>query len=139
MNNQQEEKNKTLRELLRQHWLHCRHIETERAWFMNVFAIVTGGIIAYAFKDSKIELWPIYFLIAFTVIGLLLNIRWKQAFNHHRDKVKATVRKLGIRGIVWVPPAKCKILSTGYFFIYFYAIILIGLIILVTLAATEVI
>ena len=55
-----------LRALLEQHWLHCRHLENERAAFMGVYAILTGGMLAsmaqegFKFKDEA--LWPLCFL-----------------------------------------------------------------------------
>jgi hypothetical protein len=131
MSKQQDERSKNLRELLRQHWDHCRHIESERAWFMSVFAAITGGTLAYILTSSTESQWPFYFLMLLTAIGLLLNIRWTQAFNHHRDKVKETAKTLGINGDVWAPSSKLLILKTGYLFIAFYALTFIGLIILV--------
>ena len=137
MSEQQDEQKKSLRESLKQYWLHCRHIESERAWFMSVYAVITGGTLAYILTSSTESQWPFYFLMLLTAIGLLLNIRWMQAFKYYKNKVKDTSKKLGIKGGVWAPPSKLVILKTGYLFIAFYTFAFIGLIILVITKATQ--
>ena len=131
MSQPENEKAQNLRTLLEQHWLHCRHVETERAWFMNVYALITGGVVTYAFTTDKVNLWPIYFLMAFTIIGLLLAFRWKHAFEYHMKKVKETATELGITVDLQIP-TNCfwKIFGTRRLFIYFYCLVLVGLIIL---------
>jgi len=131
MSQQESEKAENLRELLRQHWLHCRHLESERAWFMSVYAAITGAMLTYLFTADMMRLWPLIFLIFLTAVGLLLNIRWMQAFEHHRRLVKETASKIGVTAEVDVPAKHIwKILRTRYLFPSFYCIILIGLIVL---------
>ncbi len=85
---QDEEKAKTLLKLAEQHWLHCRHIETERSWFMIYYAIViTGGSISsITIKNFNLS-WLLYFIIVFTFFGFFQNIRWSYAFECHRMRV----------------------------------------------------
>ena len=130
MSQPESEKAENLRELLRQHWLHCRHIESERAWFMSVYAAITGGMLAYIFTGDAKEWWPLSFLIFLTLVGFSLTLRWKQAFEHHQNQVEKTAKKLRITANVKIP-VKCKILRTRYLFPSFYAVIFVGLIILV--------
>jgi hypothetical protein len=138
MSKQQDEQTENLRELLRQHWLHCRHIESERAWFMSVYAAITGGMLAYIFTSEVKDLWPFYFLILLTLIGLLLNFRWKQAFEHHQEEAEAVANRLGAPVNLNIPANWFwKIFGTRFLFLYFYALILIGLIILVITKAIQ--
>ncbi len=133
MSQQNGEKDANLRTLLEQHWLHCRHLESERAWFMSVYAAITGGMLTYIFTSDTIQLWPLSFLIFLTFVGLLLNLRWIQAFEHHRRMTKETASKLGITAEVDVPARHIwRILRTRFLFPSFYFIILVGLIILLT-------
>ncbi len=137
------EEAENMRRLLEQHWLHCRHIESERAWFMNVYAIISGGIITYTFTTKPMELRPIYFLMAFTVIGLLLAYRWSIAFDELRERVNTIIEYFGLKTVIDSKGKTAsltmdipknwffKIFRTGFLFCYFYAIILVGLIILV--------
>ena len=132
MNQQDREQAENLRELLRQHWLHARHIESERAWFMSVYAAITGGILAYLSTAGSSELWPLYFLMVFTLIGFLLNCRWKHAFEHHQKCIKDTASRLGITADIDIPANHIwKVIKTRYLFLSFYAIVFVGLIIVV--------
>ena len=99
---------------------------------MNVYAIITGGIITYAFTTKTMELWPIYFLMAFTVIGLLLTFRWMHAFQYHQGKVEETAGKLGVPVNLNIPANRFwRIFRTRYLFPFFYAIVFVGLVLLV--------
>ncbi|MBI4283609.1 MAG: hypothetical protein HY663_03980 [Chloroflexi bacterium] len=121
----------SLRRLLEQHWLHCRHVESERAWFMNVYAVITGSIVTFTLKTTPIDLLPVYFLLAFTVIGFLLTWRWKDAFQYHQKKAEEIATVLAVPLSLNIPANWFwKIFGTRFLFLYFYAIVLIGLIIL---------
>ncbi len=101
MTRQDEQRAKNLRMLLEQHWLHCRHIESERAWFMSVYAAITGGMLAYIFtntNDTK-EL-PLLFLIVLTFAGFILTSRWTYVFEFHREEVNALAVKLDFESSV---------------------------------------
>jgi hypothetical protein len=76
----EQEKLKNLRTLLEQHWLQCRHLESERASFMNVYGAITGAILAFVaytgFQTGSLrgEL-PLYFLIGFALFWLRPNLQ----------------------------------------------------------------
>lgn len=95
MTHQDERSNGNLRVLLEQHWLHCRHLESERAWFLNVYGIVTGGTLAYVASETVTPSPLFYFLIVLTFIGFFLTLRWTYAFECHRGKVNILAR------IIW--------------------------------------
>ena len=106
MSQQWDEKSENLRELLRQHWLHCRHLESERAWFMSVYAAIIGGVAAFvtfgSTGDSSVGIegiglhmwWLVCFLVILTFVGFFLTIRWTHAFESHRVKVNKISRVL---------------------------------------------
>ncbi len=91
-----------LQVLLEQHWLHCRHLESERAWFMSVYAAITGGMFAFmAYSSSTDSMgqqlgWPLYFLIILTFFGFFHSTRWTYAFECHRARVNKLARILWI-------------------------------------------
>ena len=151
MNHQENEKAENLRELLRQHWLHCRHLESERAWFMSVYAAITGGMFSFMAYTGLQTSWPLYFLIGLTFFGFFHTIRWTYAFECHRKKVNE------LAWIVWldsgvevksaldptmeippmriIPDSRCgkkinELFRTRYWFPLFYFFILVGLAIL---------
>ena len=128
MSRQIHEEDKNWRSLLTQHWLHCRHIESERAWFMSVYAVIVGGILTYVFGKEASDWQPLVFILVLTVVGLFINIRWSQAYEHHRKQVKCTARKLDIRANVDVPGN--WFLRTRVLFPTFYGVIAVGLVVL---------
>ena len=80
-------KAEALRNLIELHWQHCRHLESERAWFMNVYGAITAGVLTFmAGKDAEPS-WPLYFLVVLTLFGFLHTVRWTFAFEHHRNRV----------------------------------------------------
>jgi len=132
MGTQEDPMIESLRRLFEQHWLHCRHLEYERAGFASIYAAIVGGVLAYISVGGMVELWPLYFLMALTLVGLGLTARWTYAFEYHRRKIKETASALGINAAVDIP-AKCifTILRTKYLFPLFYVVVLVGLIFLV--------
>ncbi len=131
---------RNLRTLLEQHWLHCRHLESERAWFMSVYAAIIGGVLAFlADKGFKEGEWAIYFLMWITIIGLLLTIRWSSAFEVHRKRVNKIVRELHFRikdrkgkEMDMKIPAGLffRLVRTRRLFYAFYSVVFAGLVIL---------
>lgn len=148
---QSNQKVENLRVLLEQHWLHCRHLESERAWFMNAYVVVVGVVAAFiAGRGLEISL-PFYFLLSFlvvfTFVGLFLTTRWIYAFECHRIRVNKLASILWLSCNVEVPldptmeipplhvMPRClrkadEIFRTRYWFALFYLFILIGLVIL---------
>jgi len=142
---QQNNDPENVRKLLEQHWLHCRHLESERAWFMSVYAVITGGVLAFMAQRGSETLgglqilWPLYFLIVLTFFGFFHTTRWTYAFECHRKRVNSFAR------IIWsnseidptmeIPPmeiplpkklAKVKgVFKTRYWFPAFYFVVLV--------------
>jgi len=144
---QSEQEAENLRTLLEQHWFHCRHLESERAWFMSIYGAVAGGILAFVAKASDTNLsltnFPLFyalisFLIVFTFFGFFLTVRWAFAFGEHRDRVKAILKKLELSKLklngkdvdltMDIPRVGFfKVFNATILFPLFYLVVLIGI------------
>jgi hypothetical protein len=143
---QSEQKFENLRTLLEQHWLHCRHLESERAWFMSIYGGVAGGILAFIAKASDTSLclnkFPLFyalisFLIVLTFFGFFLTLRWAFTFEEHRDRVKAILEELELSKLKFngkevdltmnIPrEGFFKVFNAKILFPLFYLVVLIG-------------
>ncbi len=129
----EKELNVTRREMLKLHWEHYRHIETERYWFMSVYAATIGAILTIALKSSDaIPGWDqnliIIFLMGLSFIGFLINLRWSQALKHFGINIEIISKTLGVPANFEVPSKGVwKILSTKNLFPAFYCFVLIVL------------
>ena len=108
-------------------------LESERAWFMSVYAAIVGGVLAFLADKGFGEesQWAIYFLMWITLIGLFLTRRWCQAFEEHEGKVKAIVAMLGFQDLDMMIPRKgiYRVLYTKRLFYLFYTVIFVGLVV----------
>jgi hypothetical protein len=134
-----------LRMLLEQHWLHCRHLESERAWFMSIYGAVVGGILAFIAKglDTSLGLnnFPLFyvlisFLIILTFFGFFLTLRWIYAFECQRSRVNELAKVLlpmsggGTPSYLTIDIPEegfFKVFSTKILFPLFYLVVLIGI------------
>jgi len=98
---QANQKVENLRLLLQQHWDHCRHLESERSWFMNAYAVVIGGVSAFIIgmrvedlaelESSSTFKFLVASLIVFTFFGFFYTVRWTYAFECHQERVNKLV------------------------------------------------
>ncbi len=136
----EETKDENLRELLTQHWEHCRHMENERTWFLVSYIIGMSTLLGQTADQTNALKWVLPVAILPTIVGLVLSIRWGQAFETHREQFDAIIPLLG------VPPIKVdgkedkpdmvvkagkfyKKFPTRYWFNMFYGISLVGLVV----------
>lgn len=144
---QSEQEVGNLRTLLEQHWLHCRHLESERAWFMSIYGGVAGGILAFIAKASDTSLclnnFPLFyalisFLIVLTFFGFFLTVRWAFTFEEHRYRVEAILEELELSKLEYKGkevdltmsiPRKgfFKVFNAKILFPLFYLVVLIGI------------
>lgn len=69
-----QERAKNLRTVFEQHWLHARHVENERLWFTNIYALTVGGLLAFTYgkaEDASFSPWPWQILVAILLLSLL--------------------------------------------------------------------
>jgi len=121
--------------LLEQHWLHARHVESERAWFMSAYSAITGGIITYLFSSDTDRLWPGVFLLVLTFIGFALNWRWAQAFEHYQQQAADIGRQFDPNAQVKVPRnGVWRVVRTNHLFLGFYGLAFVGLLVMLAAA-----
>jgi len=69
-----QERAKNLRTVFKQHWLHARHVENERLWFTNIYALVVGGLLAFTWEKAEATScspWPWQILVVILLLSLL--------------------------------------------------------------------
>ncbi len=93
------DKQENLRELFRQHWLHCRHLESERAWFMSGYVVLLGGLtvfIVYTWGEGLELIYAFVLLVltGVTFFWLFNTMRWIYSFESHRTRVNTLARIL---------------------------------------------
>ena len=69
-----QERAKNLRTVFEQHWLHARHVENERLWFTNIYALVVGGLLASMWMKAaatSCSPWPWQILVVILLLSLL--------------------------------------------------------------------
>ncbi|MBA7663370.1 hypothetical protein ES703_71410 [subsurface metagenome] len=136
------DKEKLFVEILKENWQHARHIETERMWFVNIFAAIIVGTIAYL-SEVGLEVLPLIILIVFALFCLLVTIKLNIAFATHMKAIESIFKdkklllgdKKEWRTYMGMPSRKgkiWKILSVAKLTVFFYslAIIVLGVMII---------
>ena len=68
----------------------ARHIKSERIWFMNIYAVITAGVLSLlhtAQGKSILELALLIFMSVFSLIGLLTSFRLKAELEECQQKL----------------------------------------------------
>jgi hypothetical protein len=122
-----------LLEALKENYEHFRHVENERLWFTNIYAIIVGAIITF-FKEGRIFVHSTIFLIILSILGLLMSLRLKADIQDFQHKIIEIATKLKVRDLCGLGAQKG---FTVYFklrdiFIIFYVCMLIFLVVLLT-------
>ena len=92
------DKRDLVRAIYEQHWLHMRHVENQRLWFTNIFAILCGGSLIVMrgglFDEAN---WPIIgFLMVLSLIGLFFCLRIQSVFNAHNSVAELILKRYGL-------------------------------------------
>ncbi|PNX47920.1 MAG: hypothetical protein BV456_10380 [Thermoplasmata archaeon M8B2D] len=72
-----------LRKIYEQYWLHARHVENERLWFTNIYAVIVAGFLAYlgvVENNNPINLILIFFLLILSLFGYIITQAWNIPF-----------------------------------------------------------
>ena len=127
-----------VRKLLEQHWIHCRHLESERTWFLLAYIGSIASIVGLIYFRTELK-WLIVIPILLTLLGFLLTKRWSDAFEKHRSSVNALISMLQLKSdksesvdlTMDVPASPLfKLFRTRRLFYLFYLLMLIALIFL---------
>lgn len=79
MDRQDIERAENLRRVYEQNWLHARHVENERLWFTNIYAVVMAGSLALMSETGLI--WPLVsFLLILSFLGFFMCHALRIAF-----------------------------------------------------------
>ena len=120
--------------VFQQHWENARHIKNERLSFMNIYAIVTAGVLSLLHSirgEFVLEISLLVFLIAFSAIGLLTSLRLKAELENCLRSIELTVARLGMEQFMPVVDARGALTRYPKFrwlFPLFYAIASAGFI-----------
>lgn len=113
---------------LEQNWLHARHVEDERLWFTNIYAVVVAGA-SFVFRENGFggNSYLLYFLVVFSILGLVVTVKTSYEFSNHLEAIKRTVKDFGLENYMGIPGAykgktTAKILRVRYAFALFYVI-----------------
>lgn len=126
---------KTRHELLKsvyeQHWLHARHVENERLWFTNIFALIVAGLLAFlgTVEDKELlSLFAIYagcFIFILSMLGYFLCLTWRAPFVEHTTLARKMLEDLSLKEYApYTTEAYKKLkgkIAANKLFLYFYA------------------
>ncbi len=75
-------------EIVKENWLHARHVESERMWFTNIFAAITVGTVAYLSKVG-LQVPPLLVLLIFSLFCFLVTIKLNASFAGHMKAIES--------------------------------------------------
>lgn len=138
----EQDENRLLATIYEQHWLHARHVENERLWFTNVYAIVLAGALSLLSEHVSLEfnVAVLSFLMLLSLIGILFSLKVKLVFIWHTREAHKIIKDHGFIEY-WIETKKPKTIiekiSGSSMFPLFYAICFILLSCLLTYTLTE--
>lgn len=105
---------------------------------MSAYSAITGGVLSFLSQVDFTQetVWVVYFLIWITIVGLLLTVRWSQAFEEHRGRTNQIIKQMDLDSVIRsfnmdIPPRGVfRILKTRHWFYFFYCGMLGGLLVL---------
>ena len=98
MKDENNERIELVKSIYEQHWLHARHVENERLWFTNIFAVIFAGTLAVIKGKlfDKSSLPVIVFLMALSGFGVLFSLKIDSIFKTHTRAAKQIVDMYGL-------------------------------------------
>lgn len=81
-----------------QHWLHARHVENERLWLTNIFAIILAGSLS-AIKDKLFDISSlplVIFLMILSGFGIIFSLKIDSIFKTHTRSAKQILERYGL-------------------------------------------
>lgn len=81
----------------------ARHIKSERIWFMNIYSVITAGVLSLlhtAQGKSVLELALLVFMSVFSLIGLLTSFRLKAELEECQQKLGELAKAAGLGDFV---------------------------------------
>ncbi len=125
-------KDELLKSIYEQHWLHARHVENERLWFTNIFALIVAGLLSFlATVDRQLlPLFAIYagcFIFILSMLGYFLCLSWRAPFVEHTTLANQVLKDLELKRYAPYTSQVWKRIKLGWItahelFLYFYAL-----------------
>ena len=78
--------------LFQQNSENARHIKSERIWFMNIYSMITAGVLSLlrgVHGNNLLEIALLVFMCVFSSIGLLTSFRLKAEWEECLQKLRA--------------------------------------------------
>jgi len=127
-------KDQYLLEALNQNWFHGRHVENERLWFTNIYAIIVAGVLAVIGSAGLERFNQFYYLFIFldiiSIFGIIIVYKLNNEFKNHMVAIRNICEKLNIKEFMALPlggegPRRYKIISVKYAFLGFYILMIL--------------
>ncbi len=126
-----------LKSIYEQHWLHVRHVESERLWFTNIFALIVAGLITLlgttgvGWSSSVFAIYAGCFIIVLSMLGYFLCLTWRAPFLEHTTLASRILEDSGLKEYApYTSKAHSRIkigwITTHELFLYFYALMVGG-------------
>jgi len=129
-----------LKSIYEQHWLHARHVEYERLWFMTAFIPVIGGLFTLLYllsNGNHVEpaLWylpfiPLGIILIVCAFGYFLCLTWRAPFVEHTTLAREMMEQYPElkEYAPYTRPKIYRIIKVGWvtahqLFLYFYSVI----------------
>jgi hypothetical protein len=92
-----------------QHWENARHIKNERLSFTNIYCIVSAGILSllHSMQGERVmEVSILFFLLLFSLIGLLTSLRLKAELEECLRNIERIVAQIGLEHFMPIVDSK---------------------------------
>ena len=81
-------KEELIKSIFEQHCLHARHVENERLWLTNIFAIIFAGSLA-VIKEKLFDIYGLplnIFLMIFSLFCIIFSLKIDSIFKTHTNQ-----------------------------------------------------
>lgn len=137
-----------LKSVYEQHWLHARHVENERLWFTNIFALIVAGLLAFLGTTEDKELLPQfaiyvgYFIFILSLLGYFVCLTWRAPFVEHTTLANKLLEDSQLKKYIPYTSKAYRRIKIGWItahelFLYFYALMASGGLFLLLYAGLE--
>lgn len=122
-----------LKSIYEQHWLHARHVENERLWFTNIFALIVAGLIAFLSTVENEELFSRFavyagcFIFILSILGYFFCLTWRAPLVEHITLANRMLKDALLKRYAPYVSEVYKKIKVGWIsahelFLYFYAL-----------------
>jgi lysylphosphatidylglycerol synthetase-like protein (DUF2156 family) len=120
----------SLIEALHENWLHARHLESERLWFTNIYAIIVVGVLTLR-EGNKYSYQTFLFLIIFSILGLIVTLKTAHDYENHIAAIERITQRLNLSEYMVLPTSFTeaasvwKVFKVRNTFMTFYVVMIV--------------